>query len=69
MKKHYALHVRGKRREWAFPIVADPKHVEDWREDGLVVSETLNVVPQMIVTLGLTRPWYWLQDLTGWGFG
>ena len=41
MKKLYSLNIRGKHKEWGFPIYADPKHVEDWRADGLWVDEIL----------------------------
>ena len=53
MNKVYALDVRGKRHEWVFLICADPKQVEDWRADGLVVDEVVNTVPQWYVDLGL----------------
>jgi len=61
--KRYALMIRGRRNEWSFPVWAKPEHVEEWREDGLIVDEVLNVIPQWVVDLGLTRPWCWLQDV------
>jgi hypothetical protein len=51
--KHYALDIRGKRREWTFHIRAEPEHVEEWRADGLQIDEVLNVIPQWYVDLGL----------------
>ena len=44
MKKLYSLEIEGKEKEWSFDIVANPKHVEDWRKDGLVVNEIINTV-------------------------
>jgi len=66
MKRRYALMIRGKRKEWSFPVWAEPEHVEEWRADGLIVDEVLNVIPQWAVDLGLARIWVWVQDLL-WG--
>jgi len=62
-KKLYSLDVRGKQHEWGFHIYADPKHVEDWRADGLEVYEICNVVPVWIVDMGLLRVWCFFQDI------
>jgi len=61
--KRYAITIRGRRKEWSFPIWAKPEHVEEWRKDGLIVDEVLNVIPKWVVDLGLTRHWCWLQDI------
>lgn len=68
MKKLYSLEVRGKTKEWSFNIIADPKHVEDWREDGLEINEIVNSVPEWAVTMGLTKPWIFMQDLFNFRF-
>ncbi|HWR66088.1 MAG TPA: hypothetical protein VN364_08210 [Bellilinea sp.] len=63
MKKRYALDIRGKRKEWSFVIMAEPKHVEDWRADGLHVDEVVNIIPQWWVDLGLpVKLWCAVQD-------
>lgn len=57
MKKLYSLDIRGKRKEWCFDIWADPKYVEEWRNDGLVLQEILNTVPMWVADFKLTRIW------------
>jgi hypothetical protein len=59
--KLYDLHVRGKRDEWEFEILADPRHVDDWRADGLRVDEIVNTVPDWWILP--VRWWCILQDL------
>ena len=63
MKKRYSLMVRGKRKEWAFTVHADPIYVEEWREDGLHIDELQNDIPQWVADLGLTSLWIWAEDL------
>lgn len=63
MKKLYSLQVRGKSKEWSFDIIANPKHVEDWREDGLEIDEIINRIPEWAVRIGLTKLWIFIQDL------
>lgn len=63
MKRPYALHIRGKEKSWMFEIEADPRHVEDWRADGLTVDGIVATIPEWVVNLGLARPWVFLQDL------
>lgn len=63
MKKLYSLQVRGKSKEWSFDIIANPKHVEDWREDGLEIDEIINRIPEWVVDIGLTKLWIFIQDL------
>ena len=61
--KLYSLTVRGKHREWVFDIWANPKYIEEWRADGLIIDEILNIIPQWWVTLGFPVRWYcWMQD-------
>jgi hypothetical protein len=37
--KCYALEVRGKEKAWLFDVWIDPKHLDDWRKDGLTIEE------------------------------
>jgi hypothetical protein len=62
-KKLFELHVRGERRGWGFDVLADPRHVEDWRADGLEVNEVCNTGPMWVADYGLARVWCFLQDL------
>ena len=62
-KKLLAIDVRGKRREWSFLFLGDPKYLDEWRADGLRVDEVVNVIPQKVVNLGLARVWCCLQDI------
>ena len=63
MTKLYSLAIRGRKKSWGFRIEADPRHVEDWRADGLELSEIVNTIPVWVVNLGLLRPYIILQDL------
>lgn len=69
--KLLVLSVRGKARRWEFVFRGDPAHIPEWRSDGLVVCEVVNVVPEWIANLGLTRLWCFLQDVLNfrWPFG
>lgn len=61
--RRYSLTVHGEHRTWAFDVEAIPEHVEEWRADGLVVDEVMNVIPQWVVEAGLTRVWVFVEDL------
>jgi hypothetical protein len=62
--KLYSLIIRGKYREWTFPILAKPEWVEDWRNDNLNVDEIINTIPQWYVDLGLpVKLWCFIQDI------
>lgn len=63
MKRSMALIVRGREKEWGFTFQGDPRHLEDWRADGLDVSLCHNEVPAWAVKFGLLRPWVAAQDL------
>lgn len=64
MKKLYSLDVRGNRKKWSFQIWADPKHVEDWRGDGLRIEEIVNTIPEWWVNAGFSvHLWCFFQDL------
>lgn len=63
MSKLLSIHVRGKRKSWSFVFSGDPKHIEEWRADGLQVFEVVNSIPEWAVDLGLTRAWCFMQDV------
>ena len=62
-KKLMSVTVRGYRKTWSFNFYGDPKHLNEWRTDGLEIGEIENVIPVWIVTLGLTRMWCFFQDV------
>ncbi len=51
-KKLFALDVRGRRNEWTFLVWEDPQYLDDWRDDGLIIDEVVNIIPQWWVLLG-----------------
>ena len=57
-----SITIRGRTKEWSFNFRGDPRYLHEWRADGLVVEEIFNRIPQIIVDLGLTKVWIWLQD-------
>lgn len=61
--KRYSVIVKGKDKTWSFTVHAKSQWVDDWRDDGLEVSEVLNVVPAWAVTLGLTKIWCFVEDI------
>jgi hypothetical protein len=63
MKRLYSLTVRGKHKTWSHLVWANPEHVTDWRQDGIEVDEVLYIVPDLVQSMGLTRPWCWLQKI------
>lgn len=40
MKRQLSITVRGKQHEWTFHFDGNPKHLAEWREDGLIVNES-----------------------------
>lgn len=58
----WTIEVRGKRHRWAFNGYGPKQHAEDWRADGLEVTEVLNEIPEWVVDIGLLRPWVAIQD-------
>lgn len=62
MKKPLTITVRGKHHEWNFDVQADPRYLQEWRDDGLEIYVVENSIPEWVVGLGLTRAWCFLQD-------
>lgn len=46
MKKPLTITVRGKQHEWNFEIQADPRYLQEWRDDGLEIYEIENSIPE-----------------------
>jgi hypothetical protein len=59
---YYAIIVKGRHKIWSFPVQIDPKYLDDYRGDGLIIDEVVNVIPERVQRWGLTRVWCWLQD-------
>ena len=68
MKKLLSIEVRGNENSWAFNFYGDSKHLDTWRDDGLIVNEIINTIPEWIVDLGLIRIWTFFQDLFNFKF-
>ncbi|GEM81907.1 hypothetical protein [Meiothermus hypogaeus] len=71
MKRLYTIEVQGRHHSWGWYAWGTPQDVADWRADGLEVFEVLNVIPDWVVRLGLTRIWVAVEDLLvgRWGRG
>jgi hypothetical protein len=61
--KLLSLTVRGRNKTWCFTFYGDTKHLDDWRDDGLEISQVVNVIPVWVANLGLVRQWCFLQDI------
>ena len=62
-KKLYALTVRGHQYRWDFPVMVDPKYVEEWRRDGIEIDEVCNTIPGWVAEAGLETAWCFFQDI------
>jgi hypothetical protein len=63
MTRLYSITIQGTRRTWNHLVWAKPEHAEEWRQDGIEVDEVLYIVPDLVQSMGLTRPWCWLQKI------
>ena len=59
----FVLTVRGRASRWSFEIEGRPEYLAEWLEDGLVVEELVNTVPEWVVKLRLEKVWCFLQDV------
>lgn len=67
MKQALSIEVRGKSgKSYGFNFQGDPRYIEEWRADGLDVVEICNTIPRWAAELGLSRPWFAIQD--AWKF-
>lgn len=62
-KEMMIVTIRGKAHSWSFPTYGDPRHIPEWREDGLEVFVVENTVPSWVAVLGMARPWCFVQDI------
>jgi hypothetical protein len=62
-KKLLSIAVKGKNSVWGFNFYADPKHIKEWRDDGLDVVEIENIVPEWVANFNIVKEWCFLQDL------
>jgi len=63
MKRVYSIMVIGKAHKWSFLIEEDPQYLQEWLDDGLDISLVVNIIPEWVVNLGLTKVWCFLQDI------
>jgi hypothetical protein len=66
MTRRHLLLIRGQRHEWQLPVYADPKHVADWRADGIEIHESVGRVPTWLAwaarpIMAVQRAWQWLR--------
>jgi hypothetical protein len=61
--KLMCINVRGLSKKWGFTFYGDPQHVNGWQDDGLDVYVVENVIPAWVASLGLVKPWCFLQDV------
>jgi hypothetical protein len=61
----YSIEVKGRHHRWSFPIDIDPKYLDDYRGDGLIIDEVVNVIPERLPRW-LVDPWCAVQDLWRW---
>lgn len=61
-KKLLSITVKGKHKRWCFNFYADPKYIQEWRDDDLEIDEICNTIPLWVVDAGLTKIWVRLQD-------
>lgn len=61
--KLMSITVQGKRHKWTFDFYSDPKYMQEWIDDGLDVVLIHRRVPMWVVELGLTRVWFFFQDV------
>lgn len=63
MNTKLSITIQGKNKKWSFTFEGDPRHLDEWREDGLDVEEVLNTIPEWAVNWGLCRVWCFFQDI------
>lgn len=62
-KKLLSVTVKGTENTYSFNFVGDTKYLQEWRDDGLIIDEVLNVIPVEVVNAGWLKPWIFLQDV------
>ena len=56
MTRLYSITIQGDQRTWNHLVWANPEHADEWRQDGIEVDEVLYIVPDLVQSMGLTRP-------------
>lgn len=57
MKQPMFVEVQGKSGAYNFQLKGDPKHLAEWRAEGLSVYVIEYAMPEWAASLGLARPW------------
>lgn len=63
MRNIYVINIKGKEKEWSFHTVLDDKYINEWVNDGIEIYEPIHMIPDWVVTLGLTRVWCFFRNL------
>jgi hypothetical protein len=67
MRRQMLLMINDRRGyEWGFTFYGDPQWLESWRDAGFNVVEVVATIPELVVALGLARPWTAMQALWQW---
>ena len=59
----FVLTVQGRESRWSFEFDGEPEYWVEWLEDGLMVEELVNTIPEWVVKLRLEKVWCFLQDV------
>lgn len=55
--------VKGKQKKWVFDFEGDEKYIQDYKDDGLEVYQTGDLIPMWIVEYNLTKPYLFITKL------
>lgn len=55
--------VPGKRSRWCFIVYGDPKHLPEWRDDGLEIYLVEYSIPPWTLAFPGAYVWCFLQDV------
>ena len=48
---------------FSFHTYVETKYVAEWQQRGIEIYPLENVIPVWVVSLGLTKPWCFVQDV------
>ena len=64
MTKLMSIEVVGKSgHAFSFNFYGNQKYIDEWLQEGFVITRIENVIPSWIVDLGLTKQFVFMQDL------
>ncbi len=63
IKKKCSVNVKGKKHIWRVQVYATMEQIKRWDQDGLDVGIEIYSIPEVIMRLGLVRPWCFMQDI------